>query len=275
MVIVKDERRYYGRSETGNYVLNQTEIARLYERRKHTDTSILPLLEQFVTRSPLKSNDDFAHLHILARPVLFDERIFIKALSPGQEHAELLDTLVENAASQHVFRDNPIPRFVRPPHGWTRRPEGYLGKLSAANDVAHPDKDTLNLEVNFNGWLNLLCGRAGALDTTLNYPMKWFHSSLVASHTTRLLVLLGDLYARAGYLGMVEIGLAVIGLYNCASRKAGPFFDSYPRYQDSEYWKTLRISAVTISGNEKNIAAEMLMPLVDAISQGTDDPFAK
>ena len=55
MVIVKGERRYYGRGETGNYVLSEPEVARLYERREITKTSILPLLER-ITKQYLRQN---------------------------------------------------------------------------------------------------------------------------------------------------------------------------------------------------------------------------
>ena len=46
MVIVKGERRFYGRGEKGNYPLSQAEVARLYERRKFAEASILPILEE-------------------------------------------------------------------------------------------------------------------------------------------------------------------------------------------------------------------------------------
>src|SRR5438552_238241 len=46
MVVAKGERRFYGRGETGNYVLSQSEIARLYERRTTSGSDMLPLLDE-------------------------------------------------------------------------------------------------------------------------------------------------------------------------------------------------------------------------------------
>jgi len=53
MVVVRGERRFYGRGETGNYVLSQAEIARLYERRRVAESDILPSLEKLNSISPL------------------------------------------------------------------------------------------------------------------------------------------------------------------------------------------------------------------------------
>jgi predicted HTH transcriptional regulator len=90
MVIVKGERRFYGRGETGNYILGQTEVGRLYERRRLAESNILPELEKGIEEAPLADNDEFAHLHIVARPVFLDDTILTKALSSGQSHKELL-----------------------------------------------------------------------------------------------------------------------------------------------------------------------------------------
>src|SRR5205807_5993323 len=76
MVVAKGERRFYGRGETGNYVLSQIEIARLYERRTTSGSDILPLLDEVINRSPLPPSETSAHLHVIARPVLSDEKIF-------------------------------------------------------------------------------------------------------------------------------------------------------------------------------------------------------
>jgi hypothetical protein len=273
MVIVRGERRYYGRGETGNYVLSQIEIARLYERRQHVEASILPLLDQVVQRAPLPDNDRFAQLHIVANPVLRDERIFERALSPGQKPQELLGSLIDNILSLDIYKDSYVPDFGHPPSGWTRCPEGYLSKRQYG-DEAYERKDAhvLNVQINLDGSAYLLCGRAGENQRDGN-PPKFFFSGIVAGNTTKFLALLGDLYNRACYFGGVDVGVALTGLLGCVPYETRHQFHSLPRFEGLEYRKTALSPALSLRESPKQVAAQLLMPLVDAISQGTDDPF--
>lgn len=273
MVVVKGERRFYGRGETGNYVLSQVEVARLYERRRLVEANILPLLEEVVQQAPLPDNERFAHLHIVASPVLRDDTILDKALSPGQNHQELLRSSVEKVLSSNVYKDSYMPDFGHPPYGWTRRPEGYLGKRNYGSDNdKRPDANVLNVQVNLDGSGHLFCGRAGENQRDGD-PPKWFFSGIVVGNTTKFLALLGELYDKASYFGAVDIGVAVTGLLGCVPYETRNRFDSLPRYDGLEYRKTARSPAALLKENPKQVAGQLLMPLVDAISQGTDDPF--
>src|SRR5205807_3719636 len=142
-----------------------------------------------------------------------------------------------------VFDSDRPPRFSQPPEGWIIRTEGYLGKLRmpTENDPRR-DAHTLNIQVNFDGSGYLFCGRAAETDCRQAYPVKWFYSSVVAANTTRLLALLGDLYERASYLGMVDIAVGVTTLERSCPYETAKEFDWFPRYQDSSYRKALRVS---------------------------------
>jgi hypothetical protein len=148
MVVVKDERRFYGRGETGNYVLSQSEVARLYERRRGVALNILPVLEKAIEDAPLADNEEYAHLHLVARPVFVDEKLFARALSVGQSEKELLHVLVQGVMDASIYNDQYSPDF-QTSSGWTRRPEGYFARLQyASGSDERPDAHTLQLQVN-------------------------------------------------------------------------------------------------------------------------------
>jgi hypothetical protein len=271
MVIVKGERRFYGRGETGNYILSQTEVGRLYERRRLAESNILPELEKAIEEAPLADNEEFAHLHIVARPVFPDDTILTKALSSGQSHKELLRVLVQSAADTSVYEDRYSPDFQQP-SVWTRRPDGYFGRLQDASEISRrPDAYTLHLQINLDGSARLFCGRAA--DATGSRGRKEFISTIVAGNTTRLLALLGDLYEKASYFGMVDVAVAVTGLNGSVLHRPRNPFSDLPRYEGRDYRRSSRSPAELLKEDSKQVAAGLLMPLMDAISQGTEDPF--
>lgn len=267
MVIVKGESRYYGRAETGNYILNQSEIGRLYERRGVTEASILPLLEEAIAQAPVPHNQKFAHLHIVARPVLADDTLLDRCLPSGKNHRELLTEVLDQISSSRIYRDGYVPDIGYPGSGWVRRPEGYYGKChyGPAEDMG------VHFQFNMDGGGYFFSGRAAEVHR--EGDPKTFFSSIVAGSTTKFLAVLGELYDRANYLGMVDVGLAVTGLQGCATELARDAFRTLPRFNRPDYRRTARANAILFKSDPKRIAVQLIMPLVDAISQGTDDPF--
>jgi len=107
MVIVKGERRYYGRGETGNYILSESEVARLYERRNLRTSDLLPILERQINSAPIKDHRGFIHLHMIIKPVLHDDSILEKSVKGfsihygGQVNSQiLLNLLIEKRAER-------------------------------------------------------------------------------------------------------------------------------------------------------------------------------
>ncbi len=268
MVIVKGEQRFYGRGETSNYVLSQAEVARLYERRRTVVSDLLPALEKVVQAVP-PPGDQFAHLHVLVRPVLGRDDILNKALAPQQDHRKLLHELVEQLLRSRVFKTNYVPDIQH--SSWTRKPEGYLCQLNyeSRNDDLW-DGNILRLQVNLDGSASLFCGRAAE---QRGDKSKWFFSGVVAGNTVQLLSLLGRLYERSSYFGMVDIGVAVTGLNGCVPYETRARFHSLPRFEGPDYRKATRVSALILLSDPRQVAAELVMPLIEAISQGTDNPF--
>ncbi|HXD33247.1 MAG TPA: hypothetical protein VN643_19150, partial [Pyrinomonadaceae bacterium] len=267
MVIVKSEKRFYGRGETGNYVLSQAEVERLYDRRRRTETSIVPLLEDAIQQAPVADNERFAHLHIVARPVHADDALLDDALAPGQNHKDLLTNVLDQVESSGICRNGYVPDIGYPGGGWIRKPDGYMGKCHHG-----PEEDMgVQFQFNLDGSGYFFSGRAAEGRGDSN--PKSFFSSIVAGSTTKFLAVLGELYDRSSYYGMVDVGLAVTGLHGCVPASPRDPFRELPKFSGSEYRKTARSTAILVKEDPRRLGAQLIMPLVDAISQGTDDPF--
>lgn len=102
MVTVGKEYRYYGRGATGNTPLSEGEVARLYERRQRWEIDRSAMLEQVIDLAQIPPHEDYAFLHLIARPVVPDEDMLDKAR--GDQHVEqFLNRQFSDALSAKVF----------------------------------------------------------------------------------------------------------------------------------------------------------------------------
>lgn len=267
MVIVRGENRYYGRTTTGNKPLTEADVARLYERRKKWEVDRDILLSREIENSPIPHQQGHAYLFLFSKPVSSKDNLLDQAIIEGQTRQSLLRSLVEMAGKPEVFPRMFSPDF-HPPSNWVQRTEGLLGKMYARN--TDKPKDIINLQIDFNGSGHLFCGRAAELidGTFLFFP------SLVAGITIRFLKLLGELYDKAKYLGMVDIGVGIIGLQGSI-----PYYEKrylsrqFVLYDRNEYNKTDRVSSLVLKDDPEDSAKRLLMPIFDALSQNQLDPF--
>lgn len=283
MVVVKNEQRFYGRGEILNYILSQTEVARLYERRQLASDTILPILEEYIQNSPLKENEAFAHLYLVARPVFRDINTLSKAMKKMSEELSFITTIpemlrreVSNVSNRKIFQEDYSPNFNEP-YEWTIKVDGYFGKMMYGNEGDKlQDARTLYIQVNFDGGANLFCGRAGDMQRKphSNEEAKTFYPSIVAGNTTKFLALLGNIYNQSSYFGMVDVAVGLSGLKNSIAYRANwNFANEIPHYEESDYRQSKRVSAMLLKENPKEVAASLLMPLITAISQGRLNPF--
>jgi hypothetical protein len=126
--------------------------------------------------------------------------------------------------------------------------------------------------VDFDGGGHLFCGRAAEQVE----EMLMFFPSLVAGNTTRFVALLGEIYARAKNIGMVDIGIAVTGIKGSVPHSKGFVVrSSLTPYDRDEYRRTNRVSALMFKSDPREMARKLLMPLFNAVSQGRIDPFKR
>lgn len=265
MVIVKGERRFYGRGETGNYVLSQAEVARLYERRGQVATSAInEMLDRSISAPPIPANEKFAHLYVVVRPVLSDDALLGKALMRGENIQGMLTKLAIEARDDRRLTDAQYdPDFNPPIGGWSQYPDSYRGRMSYAEEgKPDPDRYTLELTIESNGTGYLFCGRVA--DSL--HGEKIFLPAIAVGNTARMLGMLGRLFERASYYGMVDIGVAITNLQRCINDKARFGLGSVRRYDGPDYRKSLRTSALNLIENPRQVAESILNPILEALS---------
>jgi hypothetical protein len=270
MVVVKGDHRYYGRTATGNTPLNEGEVARLYERRQRWEVDRDKLLAEEIACAPFPLQREFAYLHLIAQPVFRSEDFLEQAVSSDQTMQELLGELIVQVVDYNLFPNIYRPDFTIPSQ-WIYTAEGLLGKLTGSD---MQPQYTLNLQVDFDGTCHLFCGGAaqrGAGD------VKSFNQMLIAGNTTRFLALLGKLYDKASYIGMVDVGMALTGLKDSQLTWStdAPGFRPFMPYDRDEYRRTRRVSAITLKDDPVDVARELVMRFFNALAQGQSDPFPK
>lgn len=272
MVVVKGDHRFYGRTATGNVLLTEGEVARLYARRQQIEMDFGKLLDSEIQSSPYEPNENFAYLFLIARPVFAREGFFDSAFYDGNILQTILNNLVQEVSSGTIFPHNYDPDFYPPPF-WKQRAEGLFGQLhSSATENPDAPKHTLNIQVDYDGSGHLFCGRA-ANKIQKEGPLYVF-SEIIAGLTSRFVAFTARLYEKASYIGMVDLGIAIIGLKDSIVY-TNDIRIQYVRtpYDRDKYTKTRRFSAMQLLDEPQNAAQYLVMPLINALSQNRIDPF--
>jgi hypothetical protein len=272
MVTVGKEYRYYGRSATGNVPLSEGEVARLYERRQRWEVDRDAMLEQAIESAPIPPHDDFAYLHLVVRPVVTEEDLFDRA-SEGQEARQFLGGLISAASSAEAL----TTRFSPDLHGGynhERRADGWAASwgLGIEWEEREDPSRVLDLEVGLDGSGRMFCGRAAQRDSDHLLVFE----PLVAGLTAKFLAVMGGLYAAGGYLGPVDVGMAVTGLKGGVSYllRDNPWIDRTP-YNKDWYRRTERLPASQLVGDSRGAARMLVSPLLRAITRESYDPFSE
>ena len=103
MVVAREDNRFYGRTATGNTVLTEAQVARLYERRHQWEVDGEALLAQEIERAPLSPRVGFGYLHLIAQPVSHREGFLDSALRDDQKIQGVLHELVALVREPTVF----------------------------------------------------------------------------------------------------------------------------------------------------------------------------
>ena len=199
MVTVGKDNRYYGRSATGNKLLTEGEVARLYERRQRWEVDRAAMLDEAIESAPIPAHEGFAYLHLVARPVVPDEDMFDRAR--GDQHpTQFMDGLISSALSAEVY-STPYSPDLQAGYNHERRADGWAASRGLADgwvasrglgieweEIEDPSL-VLDLEVGLDGRGRLFCGRAAEeyRDRLLVIDV------LVAGLTARFLAVMGEL----------------------------------------------------------------------------------
>jgi hypothetical protein len=211
-------------------------------------------------------------LHLVIKPIATDEGLLDRARK-ADPVPTLLNKLLPETFDLDVFPAAQYePDFVeRAP--WHRQLDGWIAYLSVDphRSARREPNEALDLYVNRDGGGYLFCGRAAE---RYDYGLLLFEK-LLAGLTSRSLRLFGELYKHAGYFGPVDMGVAVTGIKGAISSALNPRRvggKSRP-FEHAEYKRLERTLATNLADKPHEVARRLLMPLVDATTQGNYDPF--
>jgi hypothetical protein len=277
-VAVRGDRRFYGRSDTGNRMLSEGEVARLYRRRDEWDVDAQQLLAQCVANSPVgRGHPDFAFMHGFTQPVVLDQGLWDLALrSDGADEQQLLTRIRE--VGRKVMPIQGYDPALQTTLNWRRRGADVWTLDSTLNrgkelDLAYH----VQADINIDGRGYLFCSRAGERwkrTDNADAPLLIFES-LIAGNLGAFLAMMGAYYQAAGYVGLVDLGIALTNLTGGVSShvQGRHILHEPPPYQAESFTRTDRVPASKLLEPEA-VVQRLLRRFFDALTGSWYDPFS-
>lgn len=260
MVTVGGENRFYGRGATGNRVLTEGEVARLYQRRQVWEVDRDQLLTEAIAQGPGEPPDNLGYLFAFARPLPPDQSMWDRA-EQGGDGQSLLRTLSD--AADGARPNQGVPTL----HGsaWERH-GADVWRLHSGEHTRYVGSEC-HVNIDGRGWL--FCGRAAE---KLKSGRLAIFEALIASHISAFFAIMGAFYEAAGYHGQVDVGLAVVGISGGVSGSLSAGGHVVGHYAAPTFPRTERVLAGELREPEK-VASRMLRRLNDATAGADFDPF--
>lgn len=276
-VTVGDDRRFYGRSDTGNRRLSEEEIARLYERRatRHGDRE--KMVDECIARSPFGEppEGELGFLQAFVRPAVAEDDLWERAAHARGEERILLKELRDAAASaaRAQWGGTDLSGAVN----WRRRDAdtwSLTSITSNGSEEVNPRHAVRgDLDMAGNAYL-FFGGAAERIDRNGNSLFTLFETALALT-LTQFLGLAGALYTAAGFYGPVDLGMAVTGIAGSISAHSlGDLHFSGSPYGEHTARRTRRCDAADLQVDPKGVARFLTSRLFRASAGYEFDPLA-
>lgn len=271
-VTVGDDRRFYGRCDTGNRRLTEEEIARLYERREAQSANREAMLADCIARSPLGTSqeEEAGFLHAFVQPVPVDDGLWDAAVTSTGDERDLLRDLQQAVIS--VTHAGWGGTDLTSALNWRRTGADTwsLGGPAVIGDDANP-RDWVWADFNMNGRGYLFYGGAAEWTTRRGGESVFvLFEHGVAVTLAQFLGLAGALYQAGGFYGPVDVGMAVTGIRGAVSaRSLGDRFFAGAPYGEEGATRTERCNARDLSDHCDEVSHRLLGRLFRA-SFGAD-----
>lgn len=260
-VVVRDTYRFYGRGPTGNRVLTESDIARLYERRRTWEVDRDTYLDMVVAHSRTRNTGSalgYGVLHAFARPVAGSPEMLADWLQPvdGVYPVQWFMKHAERSALSGHF----APSLTQP-HRW-RQQDADSWRLTTDDAKRDDLAQIADMDVFLDGSSRLMYGcatNAGGGD-----PAPRFFEIRVAGALDQFLIATGAVLSEVGYYGAVDVGVDVRNLEGAISSIRCSTGDHRP-YRSASYRRTARVAAAQLTA-PKTLADQLITPLIRAIS---------
>jgi hypothetical protein len=269
MLVTDHDNRYWGRGATGNRVLTQAEIARLYERRERWELDRGALLDVAVANFPFSYDVEVTGaMVVVSQPV-----------APGRELLRVA------AGTDHIddFVQTSVPAVARhadvyPGQGTSALGQAHqLWRNGSDRWVLSRDRDPTS---SYQAMLTLdATGGATYWHSPLINQVRDGTSYFMEQSATRavyqLLATTKWLYSLARFYGPVDVCVAILGLTRAAGATRANGWNDAPVYGAAEYRRHERIAGEELRDRPEDVTRRLLAPLFEAISVRGYDPFAE
>lgn len=261
MVVSGGENRYYGRDAKANRILNEGDVARLYERRARWAVDREQLLRDVIANAPVPPRPDIGYVHAFARPVAPDPGLLERFIfEVGPPRGTVVQWLM-NQVHTTVLRDTYGPSLERSHylrrHGadmwrWASLSPGEIEEAVAhATQTVNPpatrfdSTDLVSIDMNLDGRGQLFCGRASGFAQNATAP--YVIEAVIAGNVEAFFTVMAAIYKAAGYHGAVDVGLAVTGIKGAFSERGSRGFGGGYPYPVENYTRHDRMAAAQLS----------------------------
>jgi hypothetical protein len=272
MLTIDGDNRYWGRGATGNRILSEGEVARLYERRERWETDRDQLLARTIESTPFTF--DVAAVGVMVtimRPVIPTRELL--RIAAGDER---VDQFLQRELLQVGRRRDPYPD------------QGSSG----LGDAFHVSQAGADLWVcSSSGDENLAFDYQARVEAAANGSLTYWHSPVLRAsgrHERGLFLLERSvtralyqplaaaawLYERAGFYGPVDVGVAVLGIETAGGASRANILASAPAYGAPDYRRHERITFEELRSDLDAVVRRLLGPLYEAISVHDYDPLS-
>ena len=269
-VTVGGDRRFYGRSDTGNRILSEAEVARLYERRQSQAIDREHLLAECVAQSPFgqPTPGEQGFLQAFVNPALRDDDLWRRATQKHSDDGELRSWLREGVRSYGwggADLTSALNWRARGADKWT------LDSQAGREEDEMPVLRQVRADLSMDGRCYLFYGGAAELRTRNHgEPVLWLFEHGIAATLTQFLSLVGRLYEAGGLYGPIDVGMAVTGIRGAiSSYRHDSFLFTPTPYGDEAAFRSKRCDATDLIESPENLSQWLLERLFRA-SYGTD-----
>jgi len=270
MLTIDGDSRYWGRGATGNRILTEGEVSRLYELRAQWAVDRGQVLEEVVSSMPFTF--DISTVGAMATVVtpVAPGRELLRLAAAGQQ----IDDFLRNRFVQAACVADPYPDQGSSGLGdafSVSRPGADLWVLTPQDATDRSFKYQARAELAADG--SLTYWHSPLLNTSQQGPVVVLERSVTRA-VYQALAAARFLHEEAGFHGPVNIGVAVLGIEVAAGVSAIHAF-SPTVYGAPEYRRNERVTSMELRSELDGLVRRLLAPLFEVISVRGYDPLAE
>jgi hypothetical protein len=220
-VTVGNDRRFYGRCDSGNRRLSETEVERLYERRQRQNVDREHLLADCIASSPIgqPTPGEQGFLQAFVQPTIRDDDLWDRAVVSCGDERQLLDRLRSATSSVPSGQwGTNLSKILN----WRQRGADKWS-LNTASQVSDPSvigpDDEIVADLSMDGRCYFFYGGAAVTSDRNNArrPIFALYERGIAVNLAQFLALVGAYYRAGDQWGPIHVGMAVTGIRGAIS----------------------------------------------------------